>query len=48
MTPQSEPLVGALASPDGLLLAQAFGRIKSADLRRRIVALMDEIADHDP
>lgn len=36
-----------LASNDGLALTKAFMRIKKRDLRRRIVALVEEIVDDD-
>jgi hypothetical protein len=36
-----------LASSDGLALAKAFLRIKEPDLRRRVVNLVQEIADDE-
>jgi transcriptional regulator with XRE-family HTH domain len=35
-----------ISSPDGLRLVQSFMRIERADVRRRIVALVQEISDH--
>jgi transcriptional regulator with XRE-family HTH domain len=35
-----------VSSSEGLRLVQSFMRIESADLRRRIVALVQEISDH--
>jgi transcriptional regulator with XRE-family HTH domain len=36
-----------VSSPEGLKLVQSFMRIESAELRRRIVALVREVASHD-
>ena len=36
-----------LATPEGLLLTKAFMRINEPKLRRRIVALVEEIAGKD-
>jgi transcriptional regulator with XRE-family HTH domain len=35
-----------ISSPEGLRLVQSFMRIERADVRRRIVALVQEISDH--
>jgi transcriptional regulator with XRE-family HTH domain len=35
-----------VSSPEGLRLVQSFMRIERADVRRRIVALVQEISDH--
>jgi transcriptional regulator with XRE-family HTH domain len=36
-----------ISSPEGLKLVQSFTRIESAMVRRRIVALVQEVASHD-
>jgi len=36
-----------LASADGMRLTRSFTRIKSSRLRRRVVALVEQIADRD-
>jgi transcriptional regulator with XRE-family HTH domain len=36
-----------VSSPEGLKLVQSFTRIESAMVRRRIVALVQEVASHD-
>src|SRR5262245_45593669 len=36
-----------ISSPEGLRLVQAFLRVESAEMRRRIVALVQSIASHD-
>ena len=36
-----------VSSPEGLRLVQAFLRVESVEIRRRIVALVQSIASHD-
>ena len=43
----STDLFGLLSGTDGLALIRAFTRIKSAELRHRIVDLIEQIADND-
>jgi len=44
--PSSDPLTGLMATRDGLALVKAFMRISNVQLRRRIVNLVEELAEH--
>jgi transcriptional regulator with XRE-family HTH domain len=44
--PPSDPLTDLMATRDGLALVKAFMRISNVQLRRRIVNLVEELAEH--
>ena len=44
--PSSDPLTDLMATRDGLALVKAFMRISNPQVRRRIVNLVEELAEH--
>ena len=44
--PSSDPLTDLMATRDGLALVEAFMRISNVQLRRRVVNLVEELAEH--